>query len=732
MTPEDFTTFRLKPGRKDPAVRAWQKTPKGRQTSSPHHGVVTGGGLVVIDLDVKEDVDGIAAWEDLESAHGEVCTYTVETPSGGLHFYFSTDETFSNSAGKLAPGIDVRGDGGFVVGAGSETDAGTYVLVDEDEPIAPLPGWVATLLKRKAPPAAAPVNRTISPIDSDDIREAIKGARSEFAAFWKKVVDGLYPFPKAPGGWNDYLTRATRWLAGRDAMAHASGAHVAEIMGGSLGHMRTRCERDGEKLTITANDIASMFDRAALKEAEERASTQSVLDAWDKAKEETAEEGHEGARLLLYRRGYYLAHERLGFIGPYLKEEVIPQARFRETFPTERPRPNGDGLREASINECMKDFGAGVDEVIRHLGLPKGYLEKSPTDGYILHVPASVPPVIEARYNENIHKWLRALGGDKLLDWIAVSKDLAQAAPALWISGGAGIGKDILAYGLAGLWGPRKPPTPLDVALGRFDAVLAECPLIFANEGLPRDNRGMTDVEALKRIVSTTRRLTEPKGLPHVTLMGAVRVLIVTNNMDSIKASKDLTSDDARALCERLIHIRREGEAAKIIATYLHEQPIQTEWLDGGGLAMHMQWIVENREPEQGRRFRIDGAAGDLQGMLLTGAGSASFWVMKALSQWVVSGGSLGGLAYEDGRVWATASGVESLLDDAARSTLAQLGQTLRRISEGTKKRLTQGNGRAMMWGIPIERLTEWAKADGYLDPEDIMDGARRREKREA
>jgi len=96
-------------------------------------GIATGGTLLVIDCDVKDDVDGIANWRRLQAEHGGTirCTPTVRTPSGGLHFYFSkpADRIVRNSAGKLAPGVDVRGEGGYVVGAGSVLDGVAYEWV---------------------------------------------------------------------------------------------------------------------------------------------------------------------------------------------------------------------------------------------------------------------------------------------------------------------------------------------------------------------------------------------------------------------------------------------------------------------------------------------------------------------------------------------------------------------------------------------------------------------------
>ena len=46
-------------------------------------------------------------------------TYAVDTPTGGRHYYFWTDQAVGNSASKLLTGVDIRGDRGYVVAAGS-------------------------------------------------------------------------------------------------------------------------------------------------------------------------------------------------------------------------------------------------------------------------------------------------------------------------------------------------------------------------------------------------------------------------------------------------------------------------------------------------------------------------------------------------------------------------------------------------------------------------------------
>lgn len=86
-------------------------------------------GLVVIDWDSYKQEDTDACPLDVPP------TYTSRTSKGGYHFYFAHPGfPVSNSAGALAPYVDVRGDGGMVVAYP------TYV----DAPLAALPeGWGA-------------------------------------------------------------------------------------------------------------------------------------------------------------------------------------------------------------------------------------------------------------------------------------------------------------------------------------------------------------------------------------------------------------------------------------------------------------------------------------------------------------------------------------------------------------------------------------------------------------
>ncbi|WP_326689345.1 bifunctional DNA primase/polymerase [Streptomyces sp. NBC_01795] len=108
--------------------------------------------LVGLDLDVKNGTDSLGALERLADAHDFTLppTTTVLTPSGGRHLWLRgpRDTAVPNSVGRLAPGIDVRGSGGYLVGPGSVTVRGTYRLAPGSlsQPPAPIPPGLLALL----------------------------------------------------------------------------------------------------------------------------------------------------------------------------------------------------------------------------------------------------------------------------------------------------------------------------------------------------------------------------------------------------------------------------------------------------------------------------------------------------------------------------------------------------------------------------------------------------------
>jgi putative DNA primase/helicase len=87
-------------------------------------GIATGNGLLVGDFDFAKGANpddlapyGLAHLTD---------TLAVLTGSKGWHYYWDTPEKLPNSANKIGPFIDTRGDGGYVVAPPSFNKNGQY------------------------------------------------------------------------------------------------------------------------------------------------------------------------------------------------------------------------------------------------------------------------------------------------------------------------------------------------------------------------------------------------------------------------------------------------------------------------------------------------------------------------------------------------------------------------------------------------------------------------------
>lgn len=114
-------------------------------------GIPTGprSGFFVVDLDKKQDADGEVELARLEAANEPLpATRVVETPSGGKHLLFKHVDGIGNR-GRFAAACDIRGDGGYVLAAGSVMGDGTfYDAVNPEQPIAEAPEWLVKLITR--------------------------------------------------------------------------------------------------------------------------------------------------------------------------------------------------------------------------------------------------------------------------------------------------------------------------------------------------------------------------------------------------------------------------------------------------------------------------------------------------------------------------------------------------------------------------------------------------------
>jgi len=122
-------------------------------SSSTGYGILTEkADLIVIDCDVKGDVDGLDSFLNLcyrNNYNPDEHTLSVNTPSGGRHYYFLAHQKYESGASrirssvsKILPGVDVRADGGYIVGFGSVIDNGSYTLASSVRAVDQVPDWL--------------------------------------------------------------------------------------------------------------------------------------------------------------------------------------------------------------------------------------------------------------------------------------------------------------------------------------------------------------------------------------------------------------------------------------------------------------------------------------------------------------------------------------------------------------------------------------------------------------
>ena len=117
---------------------------------------------MVLDIDPRNG--GERSLEELLAQHGDFPeTVKSRTGSGGTHYFFRHPCHISvkNSASKIGKGIDIKADGGYVVGPPSNHKSGeNYAWINrpEETVLAELPAWLLQKLTTATPKDHAPTN----------------------------------------------------------------------------------------------------------------------------------------------------------------------------------------------------------------------------------------------------------------------------------------------------------------------------------------------------------------------------------------------------------------------------------------------------------------------------------------------------------------------------------------------------------------------------------------------
>ena len=258
---EPATPHGFKDATTDPAkIRAFWKTEPLANVA-----IATGAASVFV-LDV-DGLEGEASLAALLSKNGPLPRTTEVQTGRGRQLHFAGCG-LPSSAGKLGPGLDTRGRGGYVVAPPSIHPNGTRYAFTYQDGLAKAPAWLAaSFAKPEPPPRPAPV--------------AVKPSSGRSTPYGRKALDGL----------TDEVARATEGTRNHtlNRAAHRAGKLVA---GGEVD------EGEARAALVAAG-------RAAGLEEEEIAKT--VASGLDAGKVEPVSAPPRPAPLVLVPRGAPLA-----------------------------------------------------------------------------------------------------------------------------------------------------------------------------------------------------------------------------------------------------------------------------------------------------------------------------------------------------------------------------------------------------------------------------------------
>ena len=217
---------------RDPAeIKAQFSTPGAAMIGVP---TGQGAGFFVVDLDVKNGGQGLE-WL-AANEHRLPRTRRHKTRSGGQHLLFQWPEgrTIRNSASRVAPGVDVRGNGGYIIAPPSPE----YEIADASA-LADAPAWLLDLIDPPAAPRAADLPKYGADLPKSPPRQSGDGTRYGLTALDNECQAIL---SAADGAKHDTLNRAAFSIGGLVAAGELAEGPALQALASALAGIASRCE----------------------------------------------------------------------------------------------------------------------------------------------------------------------------------------------------------------------------------------------------------------------------------------------------------------------------------------------------------------------------------------------------------------------------------------------------------------------------------------------------------
>jgi hypothetical protein len=573
-------------------------------------------------------------------------------------------------------------------------------------------------------PAPSPPRQAV---DVTDIRSALKSIKptNTFYDAIKKVLAGE---SMAPGGQRDIVLQGVcstiAWLPeGR----HIDAAELAEVLRPSL--QKWADEPDATK--SIEEELEKAADKIARSQEdwhEQQAAKAPQLDGIARALGKKTGNGvpnsfFEHHAIISKRSTYYVFDFQLGrYSVPKTREELplyLPTAW--EDGPIPMYFINGDGTKkEKPLTHILKHNGCNSDEVIGDLTIEESRYDPKERTFYEAMARRRVH---DSEFDDDIDTWLKLLCGthyDKVCDWIAAVPQLQHQLCVLYLDGVSGTGKGLLANGLSRLW-TTGGPTPFANVLGDFNSDIVECPLLFADEGIPH-RKGDVSSE-LRALVGSSKLTLNEKYMTPRKVNGSIRLMLAANNDEALLfGNENLSVNDLEAVVGRFLHVDAQREAADWIKANNSGGHMTRAWVEGDRLAMHCLALSETRQINPGKRFLVEGDETHMhRKLLMQGSvdGLVHEWLVRFASKPSVVATRYKGkqepskAIIADGAIMVNTQCVidcwDGYMGDSRRPSTRKVGHALKKLATRTTRRGPRGD-RSRYYVIAPEMVVELAE----------------------
>ncbi len=489
-----------------------------------------------------------------------------------------------------------------------------------------------------------------------------------------------------------------------------------------------RKEREQLEKSIEA-DKASRI-REAYKNGRSHPYTIDELRSW----KEVIGTGHRW--IIQKDRSFYLFFHG-SYKGPYSEAEAhgaaLRELSAAASAGVDIYKHTKDGTDFKSLRQLIAEYGTVAEKIATDLRAQiVTYDEQERT---IVEAPCPLRK-LEPRYDPDVDRWMYELVGDlqlydDLKTWCAILPDLRFIRCALALIGVHSVGKSMLALSGSGLW-TKDGPTTLEQALAPFNSAILKCPLIFADEHLPKDFRGNVPTEQLRQFIQATERPLKRKHLPDSNCRGVTPLIVAAHDLEVLRPSENISNNEVAGSVHRFLIMHVREQAAQFLAN-LRPTTHERGWVDNDVVAKHIWWLVHNHKHASKGRFYFQPSNPEHAMWFATSGGGKS-----ALLRWLVS--YLGSrtkfesdvatamlVRIHENRLLVNTEGVLKYWDKYVGNEKCPAAGTLSRllmdISETQRAKLKDGYGRMTNYRVVInDYLYTWAKNTDLVSEEQIAE----------